>query len=68
VTVCYLPRGALVRAIRKLDPGIADVQAGELGVVFELNNAYGDGNGPMVRWFEGGACNVYEGDVQLLRG
>lgn len=60
-----LPRGALVVAIRVVDPEGANAQVGEAGVVFEPTNHYGDGNGPMVRWFSGGACNVYEGDVRV---
>lgn len=63
-----LRRGTLVRAERHLDPEGANVQSGTLGVVFEETDAYGDGNGPMVRWFSHGACNVYDGDVSVIRG
>ena len=54
-------------AIRVLDRHAADVQIGTLGVVFEEADAYGDGNGPMVRWFTGTCCNVYPGDVESDR-
>lgn len=57
-------RGQLVCATKHLDPQGANVTPGTLGVVFEEANAYGDGNGPMVRWFTGGCCNVYPGDVE----
>ena len=41
----------------------AQVRAGTVGVVFEE----GDGSyGPLVRWENGGVCNVYPGDVGLL--
>jgi hypothetical protein len=46
-------RGEMVRALRHLDP--------------EYQNAYGDDCGPMVRWFTGTACNVYDGDVELYQ-
>lgn len=59
-----LKRGAIVIARTALDPEGARVQAGDLGVVFEETDAYGDGCGPVVRWIEsGGMCNVYEGEV-----
>ncbi len=62
-----LLRGDRVRAIRDFDPDVADVSAGQPGVVFEEADAYGDGNGPMVRWvISGSACNVYVGDVELV--
>jgi hypothetical protein len=54
-----LKRGTLVVATGDLDPEGANVPKGTLGVVFEEANAYGDGGGPMVRWTNGGACNVY---------
>lgn len=63
--VMELGRGTKVRALRDLDPVGANVPAGDFGVVFEEANAYGDGNGPMVSWFGGGFCNVYEGDVEV---
>jgi hypothetical protein len=74
-----LDRGTVVRAIRHLDRVGADVIPGTLGVVFEAAGAYGDGGGPMVRWVvevtgeniytgrAAGACNVYEGDVEVVR-
>ena len=62
--VCDLNRGTLVAAIGHLDADGANVSDCTLGVVFEVTDAYGDGNGPMVRWCSGGACNVYEGDVR----
>ena len=65
VEVRNLKRGDLVKATKFLDPEAARVEVGTLGVVFEETNAYGDGCGPMVRWFTGTACNVYEGDVAL---
>lgn len=58
-----LRRGDLVQALRVCDEGVADAWPGCFGVVFEEANAYGDDGGPMVRWFTGGACNVYDGDV-----
>lgn len=60
-----LSRGTLVKAIRNLDPDGAAVLEEDLGVVFEEADYYEDGCGPMVRWFRGGACNVYEGDVAV---
>lgn len=66
VEVSKLRRGDQVRAIRHLDIGVADAKPGDLGVVFEQTNAYGDGCGPMVRWHKGTACNVYDGDVERV--
>lgn len=67
-----LSRGTMVFAVRHLDPSGANVKKGTIGVVFEETNAYGDGNGPMVRWtveesgeINGKCCNVYDGDVSL---
>ncbi len=56
-----LSRGCVVKAIIDIDPGICPVPKGTLGVVFEDYDAYGDGSGPMVRWVNGYACNVYDG-------
>jgi hypothetical protein len=56
-----LRRGDVVMAVKYLDA--ADVHAGTLGVVFEETNAYGDGGGPMVRFMNMCACNVYHGQV-----
>lgn len=64
--VVNYPRGTLLRAGRLLDAGHAHAEPGTLGVVFEEANAYGDGNGPMVRWLTGGACNVYRDDVEVV--
>ncbi len=61
-----LGRGDMVLALRHLDPRGANVRVGTLGVVFEEANAYGDRSGPMVRWLNMGACNVYEGDCILV--
>ena len=64
--VTDLDRGAVVFAKRHLDREGADVPRGTLGVVFQPANFYGDGLGPMVRWANFGACNVYHGDVVVL--
>lgn len=61
-----LRRGDLVRASMRLDMTGADVFAGDYGVVFEEADHYEQGTGPMVRWFSGGACNVYDGDVRKV--
>lgn len=58
-----LGRGTLVISLRPLDPSGANVRAGMLGVIFEDAEYHEDGTGPMVRWFSGGACNVYDGQV-----
>lgn len=63
--VAKLQRGTVVIARKLLDPEGADVEPGTPGVVFEETDAYGDGAGPMVRWFTGTACNVYDGDVRV---
>lgn len=66
-----LNRGDVVRALKDLDPEGAAVPEFSIGVVFEEENAYEDGAGPMVRWIfqdeDGGACNVYEGDVEEVQ-
>lgn len=56
-----LQRGDVVLAVQYL--AAADVHVGTLGVVFEEMNAYGDGGGPMVRFMNMCACNVYHGQV-----
>lgn len=61
-----LNRGDLVFAATDLDPEGADVRRGEPGVVFEEAEYHERETGPMVRWFSGGACNVYDGDVRIL--
>lgn len=58
--------GAVVKAAAWLDEKGANVRPGELGVVFRETNFHGDGGGPMVRWFSGGCCNVYEGEVEII--
>lgn len=58
--------GTRVRAIQDCPWITATVKSGMTGVVFELKNAYGDGNGPMVE-FENGSCgNVYDDDVEQI--
>lgn len=66
IQTVLLRRGDIVTAIKSLDPEGADVRRGTQGVVFEETNAYGDDGGPMVRWANMGACNVYDGDVSVL--
>jgi hypothetical protein len=61
-----LDRGTLVEAVEPLDRSGANVKRGDRGVVFEVTNAYGDGGGPMVRWFDGGMCNVYPYQVAIV--
>jgi hypothetical protein len=56
-----LERGELVVAVKDL----AEVKAGTLGVVYEQAGFYDVDAGPMVRWFNGSAFEVYEGDVAL---
>lgn len=58
-----LERGDLVVAVRDLTA--VPVRKGTLGVVFEPADYYGDDAGPMVRWFTGEACNVYDNDVDF---
>jgi len=67
VDVNRLMRGDMVVAVRHLDPSGADVRPGTIGVVFEEVNAFGDHGGPMVRWMNMGACNVYDGDVRPVK-
>lgn len=65
--VADLPRGAVVAAV-SVPADVCDAKPGDLGVVFEPSNYYGDGGGPMVRWVRNGhACNVYEGWVEIIR-
>jgi hypothetical protein len=59
-----LRRGTLVRSARYI--AACDTVKDTLGVVFEETDAYKDGAGPMVRWTDGHACNVYEGDVIVV--
>lgn len=64
--VNLLKRGDMVVATRDIDPKGAQVYKGMIGVVFETTNAYSDGCGPMVRWVNGGACNVYDSNVRRV--
>jgi hypothetical protein len=57
-----LCRGDVVIALRHIQAA-GDVRPGTLGVVFEEQNAYKDGGGPMVRFMNMCCCNVYHGDV-----
>lgn len=78
MTVRELKAGTIVRALRRLDPGAADVHEGDVGVVFGAANCYGDNCGPIVRWLRiepgekrnmivmGGTCNIYSGQVDVL--
>jgi len=59
-----LKRGTLV--ISNIHLNACNTPAGTLGVVFEETDAYGDGGGPMVRFVNDHACNVYEGDVSVV--
>jgi hypothetical protein len=73
LTLC---RGQIVRALKILDPEGAKVQTGDIGVVFEEADYYGDSCGPMVQWLVGyqktimggGRCSVYPGDVEIAFG
>lgn len=62
-----LKRGDVVIALKDLDTLYANVRLGTIGVVFEEADAYELGSGPMVRWLNMGCCNVYEGDVSVVR-
>jgi hypothetical protein len=64
--VSKFKRGDMVTATRDIDPEHAQVMRGMVGVVYEVANAYGDGYGPMVKWINGGACNVYDHNVRLI--
>lgn len=66
VAVKDLMRGDVVVAKKRLDKLGADVREGTIGVVFEEQDAFGDGGGPMVRWVNMGACNVYDDQVELV--
>jgi hypothetical protein len=63
-----LNRGDVVAALTLLDPEGANVPAGTLGVVFEEAGAYSHDSAPMVRWFNGAACEVYDGDIARADG
>ena len=62
-----LKRGDVVYALRDLSHIAPGIPAGSQGVVFEEGNAYGDGFGPMVRFYGGQMGNVYAGDVTKSR-
>ena len=57
-----LKRGDIVRAICSI-PACPRVKTGMSGVVYEEAEFHESGSGPMVRWFNGQRCNVYDGDV-----
>jgi hypothetical protein len=57
-------RGLLVEAIQHLDPNGADVPVNTLGVVFQPAHWHEPRTGPMVRFVNGGMCNVYDGEVK----
>jgi predicted HAD superfamily Cof-like phosphohydrolase len=63
MNVNNLRRGDNVVALKHLDPSGANAHINERGVVFQTEGYHEVGSGPMVRWANGGACNVYEGDV-----
>ena len=64
-----LNRGDLVVAIKDLDKmGVTTAKPGMLGVVFEEAEYHEPNTGPMVRFMNGGVCNVYEGWVEKVRG
>jgi hypothetical protein len=66
ISIHKLRRGDHVVALRHLDVDGANVRAGTLGVVFELYGAHEADTGPMIAWANMGACNVYNGDVELV--
>lgn len=61
VTFPKYDRGDLVVALKDLDPEGANVKRGTLGIVFQEAEYHEPNSGPMVRWFSGGMCNVYDG-------
>lgn len=58
-----LQPGARVTAARDLDPEGANVSQGTTGEVIHPANHHNDNGGPIVRWANGGLCNVYDDDV-----
>lgn len=64
VPVKTFRRGDIVAylGLHLLDALGARVRRGTIGVVFEEFGFDGPDSGPMVRWQNGGACNVYDGD------
>jgi len=65
VQVGDLRRGDIVSSLRELDINGAKVRKGAKGVVYQPANFHESNSGPMVRWFDGGRCNVYDGDVAI---
>ena len=63
-----ITKGLFVEAIRNLDPSGARVKAGMVGICFGDENCYGDGCGPIIRWQNGGTCNVNDASVKVLEG
>jgi hypothetical protein len=65
-----LPRGTIVRARMDIDMDVANVQKGDLGIVFGETNCYSDGAGPIVRWFSGkevgGVTNIWTAEALEL--
>jgi len=61
-------RGRFVRAFTPLDPEGANVKKGDVGVVVAEAGHNGSEAGPLVRWQHGTTCNVYEGQVEVLKG
>jgi hypothetical protein len=59
--------GTEVTALKDLDPEGANVKIGMKGKVFARKNEYNDGAGPMVKWSNGCVCNVYDGQVKIIR-
>lgn len=55
-----LKRGDLVIATDKIPAEVAPVPLGTLGVCFQPAEYHGPNTGPMVRFANGCACNVYE--------
>ncbi len=58
-----LKPGDLVQAKQDLDPDGANIKTSTWGVIFGKADCYGDGAGPIVRWFTGkplGVCNIYQ--------
>lgn len=65
--ILTLKRGDVVVAIKHMDPSGANVRPGTQGVVFQPAGYHEADTGPMVRWANMGACNVYDGYVDLVK-
>jgi len=65
--IVKLKVGQVVKAIKHLDEYGANVEVGQVGKVIHRADYYGDGAGPLVRWDSSRTCNVYKGDVLLVR-